>query len=270
MNNAPNTLIGHAKAGGDFDLRQAILAQSADQKNIRFAEFGRWIPLTRSRKGSPPALLRHILKVFKTRPRPQMSRVYAWGIIARVANIIPLWNWAIVQAIAYAIGLFVSALFVADLAVAIRVSAPLPFPTVVRAAHIDFCPKAIFERSYFAFGIMTWQESCWLAFDVTATGLGLGCHSCWLSTAALTKFWGRVRGIMEGHRNLPFFAKPGAFARRCQALSIGGYYRSNYGTNRLITPRAAALADANADPNAADGNAEVDPALRASVNSLNI
>lgn len=181
---------------------------------------------------SVTTLLRHVLTVIFGRASKEMFWIRAGRIVAMMANKIPIRNWANVHFIRQAVSRNFSAnSFVVNQAISIGGCASSPFPTSVSFNNV--LPKAFLDRSFAAVvsALVTTE------FDYLAAR---GKPSAAFGTLNL------LRGIMGLHRNSPFFAKPGTFTRRCQALSIGGYYRSNYSMDERITQAQRTLSGAAA------------------------
>ena len=144
--------------------------------------------------------LSHILQVFLECSKEKVVGIYAFWIVALMANAHVIWNWPDVQFVGNAMSLSALIATQLDLPIAFAVKCALPLPTIIRAALIYFFPEAFSQ----------WAMRRWL---VTANILTLPARKLrwrdFLTTATFTQneereLQLRVTRGMLCHVNSPF------------------------------------------------------------------
>ena len=115
--------------------------QSPDFDNLRFVELGLWQHLAMCATAFGAAFEPHIFNVLVVRANPDMQGIHAFSIVARMAGKMAFWYWAMSKFVAQAMrqdGLALNP----NLTVSVGIKSGFPFPAIIRAALVNFAPKA--------------------------------------------------------------------------------------------------------------------------------
>lgn len=137
----------------DFGAGVSIGAQSPDSQDIGFNELCGVYVLTLDAIGMIHSVARHlVLCMIALRALIQVDWIATGRIVALVQNVQAFGYGAVRQNIGYARSRLGSR-FVVELPIAVWTTARLPFPTIIRPAHVYLFPEAKFYRANSAGGM---------------------------------------------------------------------------------------------------------------------
>jgi hypothetical protein len=177
----------------------------------------------------PSAFLCHISHIVLMRSEPKMGRIHTGGIVsvgAIMANLIAVWNGAIVKRVRIAMGMIIYSV-VNKLSIPLPLAATLPFPTIVRAALIYFSPKTFFGGPRIVVPI---DETYWFALYPTIPDGGLCCDSSGVTATAMAVAVGNFI-----HKKCLLSKTVNALAEGAQPTIRGGHNYSDVRSNRQAT-----------------------------------
>lgn len=184
-----------------------------------FCEFG-----LRVCAATPLALFaNHVMYVVRLRPKKQMGRIHALGIVAMMADTHAVRDRAKVEFVTDPMGKDGSAANV-KIAVTEGHGAGLPFPTVVRPASVDLFPES--NRNG-ALPVVTMHKPNRLALDPSAAFIVARGWRRGLPTTAFAEFYsGIVRGMIAhvASASNAIGHAAGRFQRRCGAFVASSHY----------------------------------------------
>lgn len=208
MNDFPNSVSSHPIFFGEIDLAFTVGKAAAHVKHLLFVELRHAVVCAVLWLVAPFGLSIRI--VIDHCAKPEMCRVDAGWIVARVTNKHAVWNWPVMHFVTYARGDLIAAISV-DHAIAVAKFAALPFPAIIWAALVNLRPKAhlkgLADRVWRA-PLMPIDIANGLAFDLFVLRSGFRSYACFLAASAKAVAIGdAVRGIMGLHKNLQFLCQ---------------------------------------------------------------
>lgn len=235
-NNAPDSCAAYAVLLAKFIVRSfAGLMAGANFNNLPWREL---------RLATPAASFRnHIGTVIGLRTQKEMMRIATRWIVARMAYVFIVWNWAKMNLIRNAMGAFpaVATTASAQRSVARVIASPLPQPAFVNRPWSHMSPEAVYKRNpgfSLAAHAMPLNKASGHTPDPTVLGAGLFCKRRGQTTAAFAEFDSRLfSGILRIHRKVHTFLVAGRGhldnAARCFYWVLPSYYTTIYSCGRM-------------------------------------
>ena len=181
-NDAPNVCVTDLKSVGKAGVTYTGRGKLANCLHLFDCQFCHAMRLAKLRRIDPSPFAIHIPHVINVFAEKQMGWIDTGAIVAMVADMIAIWNRAIVKFVGDAVRsqqLVVEPIF--SISTIVDVSGPVPTNMGIRWR--DVLPKAFGECTVSS--AMPRQKACRLSFDPPAGGAGNGCKRSMLSATAL-------------------------------------------------------------------------------------
>ena len=214
MNNRPHGVLSDAIQRGYVSLPDTLFRHLSDFYYIGAVNFCAWVEFT---KGVIIALLvRSVAIVFSRGAKPEMGRINTLRVVALVAYIHALGDWAIAEFVANPMGT-IHFLIGNNKAIPLGAFVAFPYPAFVRGTLVNLFPETFSQRSDRWFpvlstgAIVSGHKACGLSFYVSNVRARTFCEWRRLSATAFAKFYLWLLCGILGHvvSSFQLSAKPG-------------------------------------------------------------